>query len=161
MTIKVGDKLPDGKFNIMTDGKPSQVSMDEYFGGAKVALFAVPGAFTPTCHARHLPGFVANGDKLKAKGIDKIACLSVNDVFVMDAWAKASGETGGIDFLADGSAEFTNAIGLVLDGNALGMGTRSLRYSMIVDDGVVTTLNIEESPGSANISGAEALLEQV
>lgn len=161
MTIKVGDKLPEAKFNIMTDEGPSQVSTGDYFGGVKVALFAVPGAFTPTCHARHLPGFVANADKLKAKGIDKIACLSVNDVFVMGAWAKASGETGEIDFLADGSAGFTEAVGLVLDGSALGMGVRSLRYSMLVDDGVVTALNIEETPGSAEISSAEALLKQI
>ncbi len=161
MTIKVGDRLPDSKFNIMTSEGPSQVSTADYFGGAKVAMFAVPGAFTPTCHARHLPGFVDNADKLKAKGIDKIACLSVNDVFVMDAWSKASGDASEIDFLADGSAGFTEAVGLVLDGSALGMGIRSLRYSMLVDDGVVTALNIEEAPGSAEVSGAEALLKQV
>ncbi len=161
MTIKVGEKLPEANFKIMTADGPAAVSTDEYFGGVKVALFAVPGAFTPTCHAKHLPGFVDNVEKFKAKGIDKIACISVNDVFVMDAWAKAGGASDGIDFLADGSADFTKAVDLVLDGSALGMGIRSVRYSMLVDDGIVKSLNVEDVPGSAEASGAEALLDQI
>lgn len=161
MTIKVGDKLPDATFKIMTADGPAEVTVDDYFSGAKVALFAVPGAFTPTCHANHLPGFLANLDQIKAKGVDKVACVSVNDVFVMDAWAKASGGKDKIDFLADGSADFAKALGLELDGSAFGMGLRSKRYSMIVEDREVKALNVEDVPSSAKASGAEALIEQL
>lgn len=161
MTIQVGEHLPDASFKIMTADGPGEVSAKDYFSGNKVALFALPGAFTPTCSAAHLPGFLNNLDALKAKGVDKVACLSVNDVFVMNAWAEASDANGKIDFLADGSADFTKAVDLVLDGSALGMGIRSQRYSMLVDDGVVKSLNVEEVPSKAEQSGADALLAQL
>lgn len=160
MAISVGEKLPEATFKIMTSDGPAEVTVSDYFGGAKVALFAVPGAFTPTCHAKHLPGFAANIDKFKAKGIDKIACVAVNDIFVMDAWAKHSKAPDGIDFLSDGSGDFAKAIDMVLDASAFGMGTRSLRYSMLVDDGEVKALNVDEVPSSAEASSAEKLLEQ-
>ncbi len=156
--IKVGDKLPQATFTVMGGSGPEPKTTDHVFAGRKVALFAVPGAFTPTCHANHLPGFLANGDALKAKGVDAIVCVSVNDVFVMDAWAKATASKDEIEFLADGSADFARAIGLELDGTVRGMGIRSQRYAMLVDDGVVKLLNVEDVPGKAEISGAEALL---
>ena len=156
--IKVGDKLPQATFTVMGGSGPEPKTTDDVFAGRKVALFAVPGAFTPTCHANHLPGFLANGDALKEKGVDAIVCVSVNDVFVMDAWAKATASAGEIEFLADGSADFAKAIGLELDGTARGMGIRSQRYAMLVDDGIVKVLNVEDVPGKAEISGAEALL---
>jgi len=156
--IKVGDKLPQATFTVMGGSGPEPKTTDDVFAGRKVALFAVPGAFTPTCHANHLPGFLANGDALKEKGVDAIVCVSVNDVFVMDAWAKATASADEIEFLADGSADFAKAIGLELDGTARGMGIRSQRYAMLVDDGVVKVLNVEDVPGKAEISGAEALL---
>jgi glutaredoxin/glutathione-dependent peroxiredoxin len=156
--IKVGDKLPQATFTVMGSSGPEPKTTDDVFAGRKVALFAVPGAFTPTCHANHLPGFLANGDALKEKGVDAIACVSVNDVFVMDAWAKATASADEIEFLADGSADFAKAIGLELDGTARGMGIRSQRYAMLVADGVVKILNVEDVPGKAEISGAEALL---
>jgi glutaredoxin/glutathione-dependent peroxiredoxin len=156
--IKVGDKLPQATFTVMGSSGPEPKTTDDVFAGRKVALFAVPGAFTPTCHANHLPGFLANGDALKEKGVDAIVCVSVNDVFVMDAWAKATASADEIEFLADGSAEFAKATGLELDGTARGMGIRSQRYAMLVDDGVVKILNVEDVPGKAEISGAEALL---
>jgi glutaredoxin/glutathione-dependent peroxiredoxin len=161
MSIKVGDRLPESTFTSPSADGPKPVTTKEYFGGRTVVLFAVPGAFTPTCHANHLPGYVQHGDAIKAKGVDAIAVTGVNDVFVMKAWAEASGAMGKIDFLADGSAAFAKAIGLDLDLNARGLGTRSQRYSMIVKDGVVTSLSIEETPGTAAVSGAEAMLGMV
>jgi peroxiredoxin len=161
MTIKVGDKLPQATFRLMTADGPAPKTTDDLFKGRKVVLFAVPGAFTPTCHKNHLPGFVAKADEIKAKGIDAIMVTSTNDVFVMDAWAKASGGAGVIEFLSDGNADFAKEIGLSLDGSGFGLGTRSQRYSMIVEDGVVTALNVEDAPGKADISGAEALLQQL
>ena len=161
MTIAVGDKLPDATFKIMTDDGPGQMTTDELFAGKKVVLFAVPGAFTPTCHMNHLPGFVEHFDTIKAKGIDEIAVVSVNDVWVMNEWSKASKGKGKIHFLADGAAEFTKAAGLEIDLSVAGMGIRSKRYSMIVDDGVLKALNIEEKPGTAEISGAARILEQL
>jgi peroxiredoxin len=161
MTIKAGDKLPDATFKIMTADGPAEKTTAELFSGKTVVLFAVPGAFTPTCHNNHLPGFVEHFDTIRAKGVDEIAVVSVNDVFVMDAWAKASGNAGKIHFLADGSAEFTKAIGLELDASGFGMGVRSKRYSMIVKDGVVETLNVEEAPGTAEASGAAEILNQL
>jgi glutaredoxin/glutathione-dependent peroxiredoxin len=158
MSIKVGDRLPETTFTSPSADGPKPVTTKEYFGGRTVVLFAVPGAFTPTCHANHLPGYVQHGDAIKAKGVDAIAVTGVNDVFVMKAWAEASGAMGKIDFLADGSAAFAKSIGLDLDLNARGLGTRSQRYSMIVKDGVVTALSIEETPGTAAVSGAEAML---
>ena len=158
MTIKVGDRLPNATFTTMTPDGPKPRTTDEIFKGKKVVLFAVPGAFTPTCHKNHMPGFVTNFDKIKGKGIDTIAVTAVNDVFVMDAWAKSTGADGKILALADGSGEFAKAIGMSLDLGARGLGLRSQRYAMIVEDGVVKTLNIEDAPGKADISGAENLL---
>ncbi len=159
MTIKTGDRLPDAYFTTMTAEGPTKLSTADVFGGRKVVLFAVPGAFTPTCHMKHLPGFIARADEIKAKGVDTIACVSVNDVFVMDAWAKSTGADGKIVFLADGNGDFARAIGMDLDASGFGMGTRSKRYSMLVDDGTVTALNVEPAPGQAVESGADKLLD--
>ena len=158
MTIQVGDKLPDTKFKTMTADGPAERSGADLFGGRTVVLFAVPGAFTPTCHNNHLPGFVEHADTILGKGVDEIAVVSVNDVFVMDAWAKASGAAGKVTFLADGSAEFAKAIGMELDASGFGMGVRSKRYAMIVKDGKVATLNVEDMPGKAEVSGAAGIL---
>ncbi|MBH0238170.1 peroxiredoxin [Methylobrevis albus] len=161
MTIAVGDTLPDAKFKISTADGPAEVTTADVFAGKKVVLFAVPGAFTPTCHMNHLPGFLENADAFKAKGVDTIACVAVNDVFVMKAWAAATGADGKITFLADGSADFAKATGLDIDLSGGGLGLRSKRYAMIVDDGVVTSLDIEEAPGKATVSGAAAVLEKL
>jgi len=157
MAIQVGERLPQATFRIMTPDGPTAKTTDDLFKGRKVALVGVPGAFTPTCHRNHLPGYVQKADELKAKGIDAIAITSVNDVFVMDAWAKAS-EGDGIEFLADGNGDFAKAIGLTMDGSGFGLGLRSRRYAMIVDDGVVKSLNVEEASGKAEISGVDNLL---
>jgi peroxiredoxin len=157
MTIKVGDKIPSATLMEMVDGKPTPVPTDSFFAGKTVALFALPGAFTPTCSAKHVPGFVANYDALKAKGVDEIACLSVNDAFVMGAWGKDQKSDGKVHMLADGNGDFTRALGLEMDGTRFGMGKRSQRYSMIVTDGVVKSLNVEE-PGAFEVSSAEFLL---
>jgi peroxiredoxin len=159
MAIKVGDKLPNASFTVMTPDGPKPQTTDDIFKGKKVVLFAVPGAFTPTCSNNHLPGFLTNADKIKQKGIDTIAVTGVNDVFVMNAWKKATDTDGKIEFLADGSAAFANAIGLSVDLGARGLGTRSQRYAMVVEDGVVKTLNVEDQPGKAEVSGAENLLK--
>ncbi|HEX2727535.1 MAG TPA: peroxiredoxin [Beijerinckiaceae bacterium] len=162
MTIKVGDRLPKSSFRTMgADGKPAEKTTDDVFKGRKVVLFAVPGAFTPTCHRNHMPGYVAKADEIKAKGVDAIVVTAVNDVFVMDAWTKASGCDGKVEFIADGNGDFAKAIGLSLDASGNGLGTRSKRYSMIVDDGVVKSLNIEEAPGKAEVSGADNLLKSL
>jgi peroxiredoxin len=158
MAIKVGDRVPSGSFMTMSADGPKPVTTDELFKGKKVVLFAVPGAFTPTCHRNHLPGFVKNADAIKGKGIDTIAVTGVNDVFVMDAWKKSSGGDA-IEFLADGSGNWAKALGLSLDMTERGLGLRSQRYSMLVEDGVVKTLNIEEAPGKAEASGADNLLK--
>lgn len=155
MTIQVGDRIPEGMFSVMGAEGPAGISTSELFDGKKVVLFAVPGAFTPTCSAAHLPGFVVHVDDIKAKGVDTVACLSVNDVFVMDAWGKASNAEH-IVMLADGNGTFTTALGLELDGTGYGMGIRSKRFAMIVDDGVVTLLNVDTGPLEA--SSAEAVL---
>ena len=159
MTIKVGDRLPNATLVKVTPEGPEQVSTSDYFAGRRVALFAVPGAFTPTCSAQHLPGFVAQADALKAKGIDEIACTSVNDVFVMKAWSQVQ-TAGDITMLADGNAEFAKAIDLTLDGTKFGMGTRSQRYTMLVEDGVVQRLFVE-APGEFKVSSAEHLLSEL
>ena len=159
MAIKVGDRLPSATFMTMTADGPKPQSTDDIFKGKKVVLFAVPGAFTPTCHKNHLPGFLTNADKIKGKGIDTIAVTGVNDVFVMNAWKKSSGAEGKVEFLADGSANFAKALGLSIDLGERGLGTRSQRYSMVVEDGVVKALNVEDAPGKADISGAENLLK--
>jgi glutaredoxin/glutathione-dependent peroxiredoxin len=158
MAIKVGDKVPSATFTVMTAEGPKPKTTDELFGGKKVVLFAVPGAFTPTCHKNHLPGFVQNAAAIKGKGVDTIAVTGVHDVFVMDAWKKASGGEA-IEFLADGSANWARALGLTADMTERGMGVRSQRYCMLVDNGVVKTLNIEDAPGKADISGADNLLK--
>jgi glutaredoxin/glutathione-dependent peroxiredoxin len=157
MTIKAGDKIPSATLMEMQDGKPAPVKTDEFFAGKKVALFALPGAFTPTCSAKHVPGFVANYDALTAKGVDAIACVSVNDAFVMGAWGKDQKSDGKVHMLADGNGDFTRAIGLEMDGTKFGMGKRSQRYSMIVDNGVVTSINVEEL-GAFEVSSADYLL---
>lgn len=158
MAISVGDKLPDASFKVMTNDGPDTVTTADLFNGKKVVLFAVPGAFTPTCHAKHMPIFVDNIDALKAKGVDAVACVSVNDIFVLDAWAKDTGAKGKITLLADGSADFTKAIGLVFDATELGMGLRSLRYAMVVDDGVVKVLNVARERGSLGETDAGSIL---
>jgi len=155
MTIKVGDKIPAGMFTIMGAEGPTGISTSEIFEGKKVVLFAVPGAFTPTCSVSHLPGFVVHVDDIKAKGVDTVACMSVNDVFVVDAWGKASNAEH-LLMLADGNADFTTAIGLTLDGTGFGMGTRSQRFAMVVDDGVVSLLNVDQA--ALEGSSAEAIL---
>jgi peroxiredoxin len=159
MMIKVGDRLPDATFTVMTSDGPQTRTTDDFFKGRRVVLIGVPGAFTPTCHRNHLPGFVSKADDILAKGIDEIAVTGVNDVFVMDAWAKQSGAEGKVSFLADGSANFARAIGLSADMSARGLGMRSQRYSMLVDDGIVRKLHVEEAPGKAEASGADALLK--
>ena len=161
MAISVGEKLPDVQLTIMTADGPTAQSTSELFKGKKTALFAVPGAFTPTCHMNHAPGYLASHDELKAKGVDQIACVSVNDVFVMDAWSKSLGADGKIVMLADGSGEFTEALGLELDATAHGLGIRSQRFGMLVDDGVVSVLNIEGTPTEADASSAECLLKSL
>jgi peroxiredoxin len=161
MTLQIGDRIPSATLMTPTPDGPRPITTDEIFGGKTVALFAVPGAFTPTCSARHLPGYVENKDALKAKGVDVIACLSVNDPFVMGAWAenqKVDADT--VLMLADGNGEFTHAVDLVMDASRGGMGQRSKRYSMLVKDGVVTQLNIEE-PGVFEVSSAEHLIAQL
>ena len=158
MAIKVGDKVPAGSFGVMKAEGPGAMSTDELFKGKKVVLFSVPGAFTPTCSKTHLPSFVANADALKAKGVDTIACVSVNDVFVMDAWGKSSGADGKVVMLADGNATYTKALGLELDASGFGMGTRALRYAAVVKDGVVEKLEVEPSAGQCTISGGESIL---
>lgn len=160
MTIKVGDKVPSATLMQMKDGGPKPVKTDELFAGKKVVLFALPGAFTPTCSAKHLPGFVQNADALKNKGVDAIACLSVNDAFVMGAWGEQQKAGDKIMMLADGNGDFTRAVGLELDGSRFGMGKRSQRYAMVVENGVVKTLNVEEG-GAFSVSSAEHVLSQL
>ncbi len=160
MTIKVGDKVPSGTFMEMQDGKPTPVSTDDLFKGKKVVFFALPGAFTPTCSAKHVPGFVQHADDLKAKGVDTIACMSVNDAFVMGAWGENQKSGDKVRMLADGNGDFTRAIGLEMDGTKFGMGKRSQRFSMLVVDGVIKELNVEE-PGAFNVSSAEHILKQL
>jgi peroxiredoxin len=159
MTIKVGDPLPDASFTTMSADGPSRLSTAAIFAGRKVVLFAVPGAFTPTCHMKHLPGFIARADEIKARGVDTIACVSVNDVFVMDAWARSTGAGDKILFLADGNGDFARAIGMDIESSGFGMGLRSKRYAMIVEDGRVGALNVEPARGQAVESGADKLLE--
>ncbi len=159
MTIKVGDTLPAVKLMTMGEKGPEPLETSELFKG-KVALFALPGAFTPTCSARHLPGYVDNFDALKAKGVDKIVCLSVNDAFVMGAWGKAQNTGDKVVMAADGNGDFTRAVGLVMDGKGYGMGERSQRYSMLIENGVVKQLNVEK-PGSFEVSNAETILGQL
>lgn len=159
MTISKGDRIPDATLVKATENGPEKVQAREYFAGKKVALFSVPGAFTPTCSAKHLPGFVEKAADLKAKGVDEIVATAVNDAFVLGAWNKASGSSD-ITMLADGNGEFAEAVGLTMDGSGFGMGKRGQRYSMIIDDGVVTELNVE-APGDFKVSSAEHMLGQL
>jgi peroxiredoxin len=160
MAIKIGDSLPKATFMTMTAEGPAPVTTDQLFGGKRVALFAVPGAFTPTCSAKHLPGFKDHAADLKAKGVDTIACVSVNDMFVMKAWAKDQGITDEVLMLADGNGDFTKALGLEMDGSKFGMGLRSQRYSFVAKDGVVEKLNVEEG-GDFKVSSADYMLAQL
>jgi peroxiredoxin len=160
MTIQVGDRLPKVTFIRTTADGPQPVDSEEYFRGRRIALFSVPGAFTPTCSARHLPGFVDKIDALRAKGIDEVACTAVNDAFVLQAWAKSAGAEGKVTMLADGNGEFVKAIGLDADFSKFAMGHRGQRFSMLVNDGVVEQLNVEE-PGAFNVSSADYLLERL
>jgi peroxiredoxin len=160
MTIKVGDKVPSATFMEMKDGKPTPVTTDDLFNGKKVVFFALPGAFTPTCSAKHVPGFVQHAADIKSKGVDTIACMSVNDAFVMGAWAKDQKTDGKVEMLADGNGDFTRALGLEMDGTKFGMGKRSQRFSMLVDNGVVKELNVEE-PGAFSVSSADHILKQL
>lgn len=157
--IAVGDRLPEATLTKVTPDGPDQVTTTEFFAGRRVALFAVPGAFTPTCSARHLPSFVERGEELKARGIDEIACTAVNDPFVMGAWAK-QGDAAGITMLADGNGLFADALGLSFDGSKFGMGKRSQRYAMVVSDGIVEQVNVE-APGEFKVSSADYLLESL
>ena len=160
MTINVGDKIPDATLIKATDAGPAPITTAELFGGRTVALVSVPGAFTPTCSAKHLPGFVDHAAAIKAKGVDEIACMSVNDAFVMGAWGKSANVGDKVTMLADGNGDFAKALGLTFDGSKFGMGIRGQRFSMLVTDGVVTQLNIEE-PGAFKVSSAEHMIDQL
>ncbi len=160
MTIKVGDKMPAGTLTLVTNDGPQKVSAEEFFKGKKVVLFSVPGAFTPTCDAKHLPGFVEKAGDLRTKGVDTVACLAVNDAFVMKAWGKSQNCDGKVQMIADGNAEYTKALGLELDARGFGMGTRGQRFALIVDDGVVKSVNVEEK-GEFRVSSAEHVLGQL
>lgn len=160
MTIKVGDRVPSATLRYLSPEGPKEITTDELLRGKKVALFAVPGAFTPTCSQRHLPGYVDKAAELKAKGVDTIACVAVNDAFVMGAWGKAQNCDDKVTMLADGSGDFTRAIGLELDARGMGLGMRSQRYSMLIEDGVVKQLNVEP-PRQFEVSSAETMLKQL
>lgn len=160
MTIKTGDRIPEATLIKMAESGPQPVDTTAFFAGRRVALFSVPGAFTPTCSARHLPGFVEKAAELKAKGVDEIACTAVNDAFVMGAWGKSAGVEGNVTMLADGNGDFAKAIGLTMDGSKFGMGLRAQRYSMVVNDGVVEQLNVD-GPGEFNVSSADHMLGQL
>ena len=160
MTIQVGDRIPQTQFVKVTAEGPEQVDSDSYFAGRRIALFSVPGAFTPTCSAKHLPGFVEKADEITAKGIDEIACTAVNDAFVMGAWGKSAGVEGKVTMLADGNGTFAKALALEMDGTGFGLGMRGKRFSMIVNDGTVETLNVE-APGQFEVSSADYLLGQL
>ena len=161
MTIHVGERLPNATLRLLTPDGPKPVDAKDYFGGKTVVLFGLPGAFTPTCHKNHLPGFIVNEARFKAKGVDKIAMTAVNDHHVLKAWADATGATGHVDFLADGNGDFAKAIALDLDLSAGGLGLRSKRYSMLVVDGVVKLLNVEPDAGKVDFSGAQDLLAEI
>jgi glutaredoxin/glutathione-dependent peroxiredoxin len=158
--IKVGDRMPAGTFTLVTKDGPQKVSAEEFFKGRKVVLFSVPGAFTPTCDAKHLPGFVEKAGDIRAKGVDAIACMAVNDAFVMKAWGKAQNADGKVEMIADGNAEYTKALGLDMDATGFGMGIRGQRFSLLVDDGVVKQVNVEQK-GEFKVSSAEHVLTQL
>jgi peroxiredoxin len=158
MTIAEGDTLPEATFRALGPDGIETLSTKDVFGGKTVVLFAVPGAFTPTCHLKHLPGFIEGADAIKAKGVDDVICVAVNDPFVLAAWGEATGAAGKVKILSDGNAEFTKAIGMDFDGSGIGLGIRSKRYAMVVEDGTVKVLNTEENPGVAEVSDAESIL---
>ena len=160
MTISVGDKMPDGVFKVMKADGPGAVSSSEIFSGKKVVVFSVPGAFTPTCSKQHLPGFIEKAGEIKGKGVDTIACMAVNDVFVMGAWGEQAGAGDKVLLLADGNGEYAKALGLELDASGFGMGTRGQRFAIVVDDGVVSQLHVEE-PGEFKVSSADYILENL
>ena len=160
MSIQAGDKMPAGSFGIMTGDGPGSLSSDELFSGKKVVLFAVPGAFTPTCSAKHLPGYTQQAGALKGKGVDTIACLSVNDVFVMDAWGKDQGVGDDVLMLADGNGEYAKALGLELDASGFGMGQRSQRFAIVVDDGIASQVHVEAA-GEFEVSAADFILDNL
>ncbi len=160
MSIKVGDKMPQGKFTRMTGDGPQKITTDELFNGKTVVLFSVPGAFTPTCDAKHLPGFIEMADAIKAKGVDTIACTAVNDVFVMNAWGKLAGVGDKILMLADGNGDYAKALGLELDATGYGMGVRGQRFAILVKDGVAAQVNVE-APGEFKVSAADFVLQQL
>ena len=160
MTISVGDSAPEGGFTVMNADGPGALKSSDLFNGKKVVLFSVPGAFTPTCSKEHLPGFIENADALKAKGVDTIACMAVNDVFVMHAWGESSGATGKVEMLADGNGDYTRALGLELDASGFGMGQRGQRFAIVLDDGKVSQLYVEEG-GAFKVSSAEHVLENL
>ena len=160
MSISVGDRIPQATLVKASPDGPQPVDSEEFFRGRRVALFSVPGAFTPTCSARHLPGFVEHAEELKAKGVDEVACTAVNDAFVLQAWSENAGAEGKVTMLADGNGDFARALGLTMDGSKFGMGQRGQRWSAIVDDGVVEQLNIEE-PGAFNVSSADYMMERL
>jgi len=161
MSIEKGQAMPAGAFSVMADGRPARITTDELFKGRKVVLFSIPGAFTPTCSKEHLPGYVNNAGALRAKGVDQVACMAVNDVYVMDAWGRSAGVGDSVLMLADGNGEYARALGLEKDFYGLGMGMRGQRFSIVVDDGIVTELNVEKEGGGLSCSSAEAVLEQL
>ena len=160
MTVQAGDKAPAGLFHVINADGPGSVSTDELFSGKKVVVFSVPGAFTPTCSKEHLPGFINQADAIKAKGVDTIACMAVNDMFVMDAWGASAGAGDKVLMLADGNGTYTAALGLELDGSGFGLGTRGQRFAMVVEDGVITQLHVE-APMEFKVSSAESILENL
>ncbi|MCB1831867.1 MAG: peroxiredoxin [Geminicoccaceae bacterium] len=159
MTIEVGQKLPEATFKVLTAEGLADVELKSIVNGRKVVIFALPGAFTPTCHAKHLPGFLARLDEIKAKGVDEVVCIAVNDPFVLDAWGKSQNVNGRIRILSDGNATFSQAIGLTFDGSMAGLGTRSRRYAMIVEDGTVEFLAVEDAPPMMEVSGADNIMD--
>ncbi|MEM7620295.1 MAG: peroxiredoxin [Pseudomonadota bacterium] len=159
MSISVGDTLPEFTFKVMTADGPADKTTADIFAGKKVILFAVPGAYTPACHGQHLPGFVDLADDIKAKGVDTIACVAINDIFVLTHWAKDGNASEKIEFLSDGNADFTKKLGLDFDGSGFGLGTRSKRYAMIVEDSKISLLNVEEVPSSTDVSNAQTILQ--
>lgn len=160
MAIQAGDRMPSGTFGVMTGDGPGALSTDELFGGKKVVLFAVPGAFTPTCSRSHLPGFISQADAVLAQGVDTIACMSVNDVFVMHAWGEAQGVGDKVMMLADGNGDYAQALDLVMDASSFGMGSRSQRFAIVVDDGMATHVAVE-APGQLDVSKADSILAQL
>lgn len=161
MTIAAGDRLPQTTFRVITEDGPTPRTTDDIFKGRRVLLVGVPGAFTPTCHRNHAPGFIASVDAFKAKGIDAVAITSVNDVFVLDAWAKSLGAEGRVEFLSDGNAEFARATGLLFDGSGFGLGPRSQRYALVANDGLVESIFVEEAAGQVQVAGADNVLDNL